>query len=140
MKDQDFASDEECLNIRNSLIEKGIIVPGKSNLIKKNGVLPTVSTKKYSKNLREDLINREFIFPVELQEDGSISYCKLIPYRGKYFPKEEGEYKSKPIKNNRDYIRRKQIYFRMIQEILYSRRELKLVLGKKEDSDPDWYF
>lgn len=121
MKDK-FATNKECIDRRNFLINAGIIVPGNN-----------------TNRFRDDLIKCGLIQPL-FCKDGSIKYCDLPPKRNHLFYSNEGEYKSKPITSDNDYYRRRQVYFRMIQEVLYSRVSLNLILGKKKDSDPDWYF
>jgi hypothetical protein len=39
---------------------------------------------------------------------------------------EEGMYKRRPIRNNREYMLRKKAYFEMLQSLLKARKELKL--------------
>ena len=113
IEENEVASDTECFNMRSKLIASGIITLGD-----------------------EINMNRQ-----RLIDDGILSeeLYELIPgKRGVGY--EEGEYIARPIKTEEEYNRRKAAYFRMIQEILYSRRDLKLILGRKEPTDPEWYF
>lgn len=118
-----LATNKECIYRRNFLINAGIITPGNIDKDRR----------------REDLIKCGLIQPLFFK-DGSIKYCDLPPNRNYLFYSSEGEYKSKPIISDNDYYRRRQVYFRMIQEVLHSRISLNLILGKKKNSDPDWYF
>jgi len=133
-----FATDKECRNRRRLLIAFGVITPNKTGIISKKRASPVMSTEKNSKNLREDLIRRGIISPVDPKEGGS--FIDLPPHRPHICSKDEGEYNPKPVKNDEDYRRRRDTYFRIIQEILHSRDKLKLILGEKRDTDPDWYF
>lgn len=128
-----FASDSECLERRAQLINAGIIVPANtSELIQKKDGSFVVSTIQSSKEMRKTLISSGLIDP---------NLCRLLPEKDRPISNlEEGEYKPRPIKTEQEYLRRKQAYFRIMQEILFSRKDLGLVLGKKEDGDPDWYF
>ena len=132
MNEKPLATDKECQIRRSKLIAAGVIQPApKSDLIERKGGSITLSTRKNNYGKRKKLISKGII-------DSNL--CHLIPETGKYKAKEEGEYVSNPIVSELEYFRRKQIYFRMIQEILMSRKELKLILGKKNENDPDWYF
>jgi len=134
---QPIATDRECKVRRGLLISLGVITPCKQPVVKK-GFATTISTEKSARNLRKDLINRGFISPM-VNADNSTSFCEVARSHS-HVPHEEGEYRSRPIQSDEEYDRRRQAYFRMIQEILYSRKKLKLVIGKKRDTDPDWYF
>ena len=132
MNEKPLATDEECTIRRNELIAAGVIQPAsKSDLIERKDGSIILSTRKNNYGKRKDLISKGVI---------DANLCELIPETGKHQVKEEGEYVSKPITSELEYFRRKQVYFRMMQEILKSRKELKLILGKKNDNDPDWYF
>jgi hypothetical protein len=72
-------------------------------------------------------------------DDGSTNYIDL-PNNKLPKGKEAGEYKCKKIKNDREYEKRKLVYFRMIQELFASREKCNLILGNKQPSDPDWFF
>lgn len=128
----EFATDNECQERRNFLITCGYIKPANRSELSSKGEINVVSTKRFAHKKRSELISLGII---------DQSLCKLIPEIGD-FPsnREEGEYKVKPIITEEQYQRRKMAYFRMIQEILFSRRDLNLILGKREDTDPDWYF
>lgn len=128
-----FATEEECLERRESLISAGIITPANKNdiILSKDGNI-VVSTKESCAIERKKLIDVGLI---------NIDLCNLLPEKNRpVCAAEEGEYKSRPIKTDCEYERRKAAYFRMMQEILYSRKDLNLILAKKEDTDPDWYF
>jgi len=137
-----LATDRECRDRRSLLVLLGVIKSGnKSEIIFRKDALPVVSTRKTCRVMREKLIEREIIQPIRELKDGNITFCKLPPRKKRRIvEREEGEYKPRPIETDEDYYRRRQVYFRMIQEILYSRKKLKLILGKKKDDDPDWYF
>jgi hypothetical protein len=120
-----IATSDECEAIRNDLIFKGMIEPMKPGAIQ-------AQTKKLRKQEREQLIDLGIIDP---------ELCPLsIPVLPRPRAKDEGEYKPMPISNDDEYFRRRQVYFRMIQEILQSRRELKLILGPRGNNDPEWIF
>ncbi|MFA5048327.1 MAG: hypothetical protein WC516_04890 [Patescibacteria group bacterium] len=128
-----FASDQECIDRRKQLIEFGIITPADNSefIIRRDGnvVMPT---KENSKNERKNLIDCGII---------NIELYKLLPEKNRPLcTQEEGEYKCHPIKTEEEYLRRKHAYFRMIQEILFSRRDLNIIFGKKENNNPSWYF
>lgn len=107
-----IATDKECVARRNALIYNRIIKPG-----------------KYIGE-RNRLIEKGLINP---------NLCEVE--QNKYIVNsEEGEYKSRPIGSNEEYEKRKLIYFRILQEVLQSRRDLKLILAIKEKTDPEWYF
>lgn len=108
------ATDKECMEIRNELIKQGIIKQGKL------------------KTEREKLISAGCI---------SSSPCPVLKH--KFHPsdrKDEGEYQVVSIKNDKDYLIKRANYFRMMQEILQARSSLKLILGPKNEQDPDWFF
>jgi len=130
--DEPFATDEECKARRSVLIAMGVIKPAtKSDLIEKKDGTIILSTRKESRAGRKQLIDQGIIDP---------TFCELIPDKSFHKGKEEGEFKSRPIKSKEEYDKRKQAYFRIMQEILKSRKDLRLVLGKKNDNDPEWYF
>jgi len=120
-----IAASTECDEMRNSLIAKGTIVPTKPGV-------SAAQIRRCRKQERERLIELGIINP-ELCDLPSPALPR--PRAG-----EEGEYKPLPIVNENDYLRRRQTYFRMVQEILQSRRELRLVLGPKGNNDPEWVF
>ena len=126
------ATDQECLQRRKFLIATGVITPSVDTLCKRPDGSLAVSTNRYSGNLRNTLVNSGIISSdlVSLSEKG----------RSKSVNVEEGEYKPRPITSNDKYIRRKQAYFRVLQEVLKSRVDLNLNLGSKKNTDPDWYF
>lgn len=120
-----IATNAECDMMRNDLIARGII-----KLVKPGAI--TAQTKRLRKQERGQLVERGFIDP---------ELCQLpAPILPRPRANEEGEYKPMPITNDNEYIRRRQVYFRMIQEILHSRRDLKLILGPKGNNDPEWIF
>jgi len=129
-KELPFASDEECSIRRVSLI-LGKVIKTSKNIIYKKDKDPVVSTVEFSTKLRKDLIKKGLIDP---------NPCKLYPPNKSFRPSDEGEYRARPIKTEADYFRKRQTYFRMMQDIFHSRRQLKLALGKKKDNDPDWFF
>lgn len=137
-----IATNRECCDRRNLLVTFGIIKPNnKPDIIFKKDAIPTISTRKTCGNQRKNLIKCGIIQPIEELDDGSITFCELPPKGNRgTINKDEGEYKPQPIKTDEEYYRRRQVYFRMIQEIIYSRKKNKLILGKKKDNDPDWYF
>lgn len=128
-----FASDNECSERRQQLIDAGILIPANKNeLVQRRDGSLVVSTKQTSKDKRHDLINSGML---------NIGLCNLFPEINRPISKsEEGEFKSRSIKTDLEYQRRKAAYFRIMQEVLFSRTDLNLILGKKENSDPDWYF
>lgn len=127
-----LATDGECAERRRALIASGTITPNTGGVIIRENRQPVISTKRAALEYREQLINQEFISP-ELVEIPEKPYKRPLRL-------EEGEYHPRPIQSDADYHRKRQIYFRMLQEILHSRKNLKLMLGKKKESDPDWYF
>jgi hypothetical protein len=130
--DEPLATDEECKTRRSILIAMGVIKPiSKSDLIEKKDGTIILSTKKDGRIIRKNLISQGIIDP---------TLCQLSPDKSYYKGTEEGQFVPRPIKFEEEYDRRKRAYFRIMQEILRSRTELKLVLGKKNDSDPEWYF
>jgi hypothetical protein len=131
-KDLPYATDEECLEMRNRLVAKDHIVPGDMEYGRGGKVRTTA--------LRKQLVAHGFLNPVERLPGGVPSFCETIPNSEPYRGSEEGEYSCRQIGSSDEYLRRRQAYFRMLQEILHSRRELRLVLGQKKSTDPDWYF
>jgi hypothetical protein len=130
--DEPLATDEECRARRSILIAMGVIRPApKSDLIEKKDGTVILSTRRDGRVRRKLLVDQGIIDP---------TLCELIPDESFYKGKEEGEFKSRPIQSKEGYDRRKQAYFRVMQEILRSRKDLRLVLGKKNDDDPEWYF
>ncbi len=120
------ATDQETAERRQFLIDNGII---------------SLSSGANESKWRKELIKRGTIEPIERLPCGEITYVKLSPSQKiKSINKEEGEYKIKPIVSEEDYNRKKNAYFRSLQELLFSRRDLNLIVGKKNDNDPDWYF
>lgn len=120
-----IAAATECDEMRHNLISKGTIVPAKPGAA-------AMQTRKLRRQERERLIELGII---------DLEPCCLPP---PVLPRpragEEGEYRPVPIANDDEYCRRRQTYFRMVQEILQSRRELRLVLGPKGNNDPEWIF
>jgi hypothetical protein len=125
-----LATDQECAVRRQQLIKAGIIAENTGELIERNGehFLPT---NEYSSQLRK-----------KLEEKGLVSSEYVDVPRMAYYTghSEEGEYKPKPIRSRAQYERRRSLYFRMLQEILVARRELKLNLAPRQEGDPDWIF
>ncbi len=127
-----FATEQECEDRRKFLIESGVITPAKRNdVIFRKKFDPVINTIESSRIIRRKLIDKGIISP-------ELCQVKSIFVRGN--SSDQGEYKTHPIKTEEEYNRRKNIYFRMMQEILYSRWDLRLVLVPKKESDPDWYF
>jgi hypothetical protein len=108
--------------LRDNLINKGTIKTAQ----------PEIPTKKLRRQERMQLIKLGIIDPTLCQ----LPEVKLPRPSGE----EEGEYKVRPIINDIEYFQRRQAYFRMLQEVLYARKELKLVLGSKGPNDPEWIF
>jgi hypothetical protein len=135
--EQPIATDRECRAWRSLLISLGVITPCKQPVVKK-GFATTISTEKSARNLRKNLIDKGLISPM-VDANNFSSFCE-IKRSHSYVSSEEGEYRPRPVRSDEEYYRRRQVYFRMIQEVLYSRKKLKLVIGKKKDTDPDWYF
>jgi hypothetical protein len=136
--DLPIATDEECIARRNALIYVGIIKPAKSSeLFVKKGNPITISTKEASSRKRQELIKKGIIVPNPTLDSCS---CVSRPSRAK----EEGMYKARPIKSNMEYKKRKEIYFYIMQEMLISRRELKLVFNQWDDEKMgpwlSWYY
>lgn len=93
--DEEF-EDQECDVIREKLIGKGTIIPG------------NVKTE------REKLIDKGNIIP---------GLCELIVSTEEHKCKnEEGEYIEHSI-NKDNYLSRKTAYFRVLQEVLFSREQ-----------------
>ena len=124
-----MATDRECAQRRQQLIDAGILTENTSDLVDREGE-PYVCTHEYSQRLRANL-ERQGLVSSEYYDVPSLTLRK---------GSEEGEYKVCPIRSQAQYERRRLLYFRMLQEILVSRRELKLSLKPKQDSDPDWIF
>lgn len=126
------ATEQECIDRRNLLIANGIITPAnKSEIIKKNRE-EVISTRKEVLNKRKQLIKQGIINP---------RLCGIIHEKNIVVKNnDEGEYNPKKISNNGEYLRRRSIYFRMLQEIIFARIDLKLILGKKNSNDPEWIF
>lgn len=99
--------------LRSELIEKGIISPAnrKTNI------------------KRNRLIETGFICPV-------MEYNKSNEITNK---KDDGEYVAKPIDES-NYERRLYLYFYMLQDLISSRRDLKLQLDRPLETDPKWFF
>lgn len=128
-----LASEEECTTRRAFLVFNGTIKPaGKTDVTVKKDGSQALSTRRSSRALRNKLIEQRIINP-EPSYKAPIIRCR-------HTASEEGEYDPQPIKSDNEYIRRRDNYLWMVSDILRVRRELKLVLGKKADNDPDWYF
>lgn len=120
------ATEQETAERRQFLIDNNII---------------SLSSGANESKWRKELVKSGTIEPIERLPCGEITYVKLSPpQKIKSINKEEGEYKIKPIVSEADYDRKKNAYFRSLQELLFSRRDLNLIVGKKNDNDPDWYF
>ena len=131
------ATDVEATERRNSLIESRVITPG-SPVERKASLSLNELTPFETRML---LIKQGAIKPVERLEDGSVTYCELPEKQNvKSTNVEEGEYRVKPILSESDYLRKKMVYFRSLQELLFARRDLNLIVGKKEFTDPEWFF
>jgi len=127
-----LATDEECEVRRRILIATGVIKPAlKSELIERKDGTVILSTRRDSRAKRERLIEQGIIDPTLYQ-------LSIDP--SPYTSGGEGEYNPRSIESEEEYDRRKRAYFRIMQEILKSRKDLKLILGKKSDKDPEWYF
>lgn len=126
------ATDQECNERRNILIANGIIIPtNKSDIIKINGE-EIVSTRKSVLNKRKQLIKQGVINP---------RLCNIIHEKNIVVENnDDGEYNPKKISNDDEYLRRRSVYFRMLQEIIFARIDLRLILGKKNSNDPEWIF
>jgi len=130
--DLQLATDQECVERRRLLINAGIINPShKDSVIAKKNSAPVINTIQYGKNLRQFLIKSGII---------NVDLCYIEPSKHKCSANDQGEYKTKVIDTDEEYNRRKQIYFKVMQEMLCARRDLKLILGPKKEDDPDWYF
>ena len=117
------ASEEECKRMREYFIEKGQV--------------------KVNKKEEHDVIEKDVVITRDqLIGMGIVSgeLCKLAPDDRKLFRKDSGEYVPTPITNEKDYERKRRIYFRMMQEILISREELELNMGDKPEGAPKWHF
>jgi hypothetical protein len=127
-----LATDRECEDRRRMLVAGGIIKPAeKSEIVFRKNAIPVVSTRRARNAERRRLIEDGIIDP---------SYCELLPEQRRISSSEEGEYKPRPIRSPEEFERRKRAYFRVMQEILRSRKELSLILGPKKDDDPEWFF
>ena len=127
-----MATERECADRRRLLVAGEIIKPAeKSEIVFRKNAIPVVSTRKIRSIERRRLIENGVIDP---------SYCELLPEKRQPSSREEGEYKSRPIRSIGEFERRKRAYFRVMQEILRSREELNLILGPKKDDDPEWFF
>ena len=128
----EFATEQDCIDRRQELINAEILTPaGEEELIVKDSIV-YISTTKQSDEERNKLINKNIINP---------NPCDLIPEKNRKTSNlEEGEIKNKCVRSKVEYLRRRAAYFRMMQEIIFSRRDLNLVLAKKSDRDPDLYF
>jgi hypothetical protein len=132
------ATDEECVARRSALIYVGMVRPAKSSeLFVRKGSPVALSTKEASNRKRQELIKRGIIVP----SPTPLSHSRVSrPSR----VKEEGAYRAKPIKNDAEYERRKEIYFHIMQEMLISRRELNLVFNQWDDEKMgpwlSWYY
>lgn len=124
-----MATDEECAARRQKLIDAGILKENTSKIIERSGE-PYLTTKTYASRLRKDLERQGLV---------SSDYYD-VPSLSKRKGSEEGDYKVRPIRSQAQYERRRLLYFRMLQEILISRRELNLSLKPKQEGDPDWIF
>lgn len=124
------ATDDECKQLREHFLNRNVIkVANKNDIIMfKNNIM--VNTKNSSLLKRKELLNKGII---------SDTFCD-IPKSKHYSCEEKGEYIVKPINNDVEYKARKSVYFRMMQEILRSRQDLKLILGPKNSKDPEWFF
>ena len=128
-----LAGETECRVRRAFLIAGGIIKPaGKVDIIVKKDGSQVLSTRRSSKEWRSKLIEQGIIEP-------DFEY-KPVSVRTGNLCREEGTYDPQPIRSDEEYERRRDNYLWMISDLLRVRRELKLVLGKKDDEDPDWYF
>lgn len=126
------ASEQECIGRRNLLIAAGIITPANKNEIIRRGGEEVASTKKDILSKRKQLIKQGIINP---------RLCKIIHEKDIVVENnEEGEYNPKRISSDEEYLRRRSVYFRMLQEIIFARIDLRLVLGKKNSNDPEWIF
>ena len=131
------ATDVEATERRNSLIESGVITPGSP--VERAAAIPLNELTPFEARLL--FIKDGAIKPVERLSDNTVTYCELPASRNvKSTNVEEGEYRVKPIVSEEDYSRRKMVYFRSLQELLFARRDLNLIVGKKELTDPEWFF
>jgi len=129
-----LANEIECKVRRALLVASGTIMPvGKADIITKKDGSQVLSTRRSSKEWRTKLIEQGIIDP-------ECQYEPVSGVRSGNLSREEGEYNPQPIQSDKEYMRRKDNYLWMISDILRVRRELRLVLGKKADDDPDWYF
>lgn len=128
-----LASESECKTRRALLISSGVIKPaGKAELVEKKDGPQALSTRKSSRAWRRKLIDQGIIDP-------DPTYKPALTRRN-YSPSDEGQYEPKPIQSEEEYIRRRNNYLWMVSDILKTRKNLRLILGKKADNDPDWYF
>lgn len=128
--DKVFSTDSECLQLRNELIKRKIIKPGNPKDIITKGDNKILSSSKGNRELREYLVDIGVIDP---------NPCAISKGNYSELP-EEGEYSPKKILSDEEYNKRKNNYFRIMQEMIFARRDLKLILGKKNENDPDWFF
>jgi hypothetical protein len=101
-----FATDEECLELRQRFVRAGKIVPAKVDttilvISGEDGFIPITTMRR--KNIAD------------------------IP--------EEGVYKVRRIKNSEEYEHRKSNYFTMLQSILRTREELHLEFGEEDETE-----
>lgn len=106
MNDKPYASDEECLEMRNQLIGAGRIVPKQPD--------SGEAERKSAENA----------------DAGAMPARRRINVND--IP-EEGTYEVRPIMSDAEYERRKRNYFIMLQSVLRAREELKLEF---EDQPP----
>jgi len=124
-----FATDEQCQDRRDALIGAGIIKVNED--------------KDFSPvaHRRKPYIEAGIIRPLKKDKDGKVSYCSLPKKENRrILDNEEGTYVPRPIRSDREYNAKKQVYFRMLQEIIWSRQNCNLILGKISEDDPPWYF
>ena len=135
------ATDQECQERREFLVKRGVIKPAdKLSIINRKSSPPLLSTRAANKEMRRKFIEQGIIKPMMNMLSMKATFCELAPRGKRPCSSEEGEYRPRPIESDEEYFRRRQAYFRAIQEIFYARKKLKLVLGKKRENDPDWYF
>jgi hypothetical protein len=127
------ATDNEAQMRRDRLIKLGVISTNITQQRENQNMSP--------EEIRSKLIQSGVIKPVEKLKDGRVTYCDLPQKLNiKSTNNEEGEYRVKPIVSESDYERKKMVYFRSLQELLFARRHLNLIVGKKEENDPEWFF
>ena len=98
-----FATDEECLELRQRFVRAGKIIPAKTNAI------------------------------IVTSGEDSFIPVTTIRHRNIADIPEEGVYKVRRIKNFGEYERRKSNYFTMLQSILKAREELHLEFGEENE-------